>query len=521
MTAPTAAPPFSLGVASFDPLRERVLLWTRLDEPAPCRWEVARDAAFAQVIASGDVDADPGTGVVSIDADGLPPGTELWYRFTSAGASSPVGRTRTLADGGAERMRIGATCCARYGQSDFTVYGALARHEVDLVVHLGDYIYEDTKVDSGDRKPDPPHDCVTLDDYRTRHAQARRDPDLQALHARHPMVVVWDDHDFADNAWRGGAKSHDEDDQGPWSQRRAAAMQAHQEFLPKRLHDPADLSTPWRHLDAGDLVRVVALEQRAHRDVQAGLEGAMPAEHPDRTMLGRDQAAWALEALADRGPRWVVALSGTVMSELVIEAPDVLDGMLPEKYAIVQGKAANTDQWDGYLVERSKLADAMASRGGSIVLSGDIHSAWAIEGPHTTAGAAAAVELVCPPAATTPVGQLLPPGVGAGMGPAIEAKVPHVRWVDVDHHGYLTLDITRDAVDAAWWWVEPGQVSEPERGRRWRVPRQGAPRLVDPEPEVRDDQSVHPRRRPGRVAKAAAVVTAVAFVVGVLARRRR
>jgi alkaline phosphatase D len=483
-TAPTAAP-FDLGVASFDPLEDRILLWTRVDRSGPCSWEVALDADFREVVASGETAPDPETGVVVVDASGLRSGSDHWYRFTAGDASSPVGRTRTLPGGDPDRLQVGVTCCARYGQSPFTVYGALADADVDVVVHLGDYIYEDTKGGCEGRSPEPGHDCVTLEDYRTRHAQARRDPHLQALHARHPMVVVWDDHDLADNAWRGGAKSHDEAQQGPWTERLQAAVRAHHEFLPKRLADAEDFSTAWRRLDAGRLASIVCTETRAQRDEQAGLEGTSDAGDPDRTMLGDDQARWVCEAVADEDAGWVIVVSGTVVSELVIEAPDALDRVLPEKYAIVDGRATNTDQWDGYLAERARLAAALGARsGGGLILSGDIHSSWAIEGPLGRAGIPAAVELVAPPAATTPIGQLLPPGAGELLAQGLMEQLPRVRWVDVDHHGYLTLDIGRERAEASWWWVDPGADAPARLGRRWSVPRVAPMALVDPEPST-------------------------------------
>lgn len=479
---------FPLGVASFDPLVDRVLLWAATDRPGTeCRWEIATDPELAHVVARGAAPADEASGTVTVDATGLAPGTVHWFRFTTAdGAVSPVGRTRTLPGPGAGRLRVGVTCCARYGQSRFDAYRALAAHDVDVVAHLGDYVYEDTKADLEGRAPDPPHDCTTLDDYRARHAQARRDPDLLALHAAHPMVAVWDDHDLADNAWRGGAKTHDPDKHGPWADRLAAALRAHQDYLPKRLADPDDLTSAWRRLDAGDLLALVATEGRAHRDQPAGNPGTTAADHPDRTLLGAEQAAWLHRAVADPDVRWVFLLSGTVVSELVIDAPDALDGILPEKYAVVDGKATNTDQWDGYLAERRRLAAALAQRrGGNLVTSGDIHSSWAVEGPLGPAGTPVAVELVCPPAATTPLGQLLPTGAGDLLGPALADQLPGARWVDVRHRGYLTVEVTRDRAEAAWWRVdaggEPGDATA-ELVRRWRVPWAAPMALVDPEP---------------------------------------
>jgi alkaline phosphatase D len=528
----TARPPFSLGVASFDPQTDRVLLWTRVDGagPAGCRWEVADDASFAEPVAAGEAPVDPDTGIVTVDVGGLSPGTRYWYRFVSgAGATSPVGRTRTLPGPGAERLRVAAVCCARYGGSAFTVYAAAAGADVDVVLHLGDYIYEDTKCTCEGREPEPDHECLTLDDYRTRHAQARRDPDLQALHAAHPMVSLWDDHDLADNAWRGGAHTHDPDEHGPWPERLGAALRAHNEFLPKRLADPDDPTSAWRRLDAGDLVSIVCTEGRAQRDEPAGVDRTLDADDPARTLLGPAQAAWLREAVADGSVRWTLLLSGTVVSELVIETPDVLDGMMPEKYAVVDGHAVNTDQWDGYLAERRQLAAALAQRpGGALIVSGDIHSSWAVEGPLGPDGVPVAVELVCPPAATTPLGQLLPPGVGALLGPAIAKHMPRVRWVDADHRGYLTLDIGRDRAEAAWWWVEPGEAVVATRARRWSVPWVAPMGLVDPEPVgSRADEAASPlsavrgrRRRRVVVLLAALAATAVGVGAAVVTRRR-
>jgi alkaline phosphatase D len=525
---------FSLGVASFDPLTDRVLLWTRIDEGgrAGCRWEVADDASFARPVAAGEAPVDRETGIVTVDATGLRPGTRYWYRFVAAGgATSPVGRTRTLPGPGADRLRVAAVCCARYGGSPFTVYAAAARADVDVVLHLGDYIYEDTKCEFEGREPEPDHECVSLEDYRTRHAQARRDPDLLELHAAHPMVALWDDHDLADNAWQGGAHTHDPDEHGPWSERMGAALCAHNEFLPKRLADPDDPTSAWRRLDAGDLVSLVCTEGRAHRDEPAGIEGTRPAADPARTLLGPAQAAWLQDTVADPSVRWTVLLSGTVVSELVIDAPDTLDGVMPEKYAVVDGRAVNTDQWDGYLEERRRLAAALARRtGGAVILSGDIHSAWAVEGPLGPDGVPVAVELVCPPAATTPLGRLLPPGVGALLGPAITEHLPRVRWVDAEHRGYLTLDVGRDRTEATWWWVEPGDdVAAAARGRRWSVPRVAPMGLVDPEPVGRaTDEAASPlsalRRRRRRLAAAGLLAVSVATMIGVgaaIGARRR
>lgn len=527
---------FPAGVASFDPTTDGVLLWTLCTAPGELTWELAADDAFAQTVAGASTRATTNGSAVTVEVTGLDPGRTYWYRFTSAGETSPIGQTRTLPAGEPDRLRIGFTTCARFGQARFHVYRALATEDVDLVVHLGDYIYEDTKSDIPGREPEPDHDCVTLEDYRARHLQSRRDPDLQLLHQRHPMVVVWDDHDFADNAARDGAQNHDESEQGPWSDRLAAALQAHQEFLPKRLAVGDDPATAWRHLDAGTLARVVCTETRAHRDTPAGVPDSLPLDDPNRTLLGDAQRGWLTEALADRGPRWTLLLSGTVVSELTVEAPDFLD-VLPEKYLVEDGRAMNTDQWDGYPADRALLVDAARRRGGAtVVFSGDIHSSWAIEGPGDEHGAVA-VEFTCPPAATTPFGTLLPEGAVPLLRSMAEAKLPAVRWLDAEHRGYVVADVARERVAVSHWWVDaddeaaddeerPGSL-EVRLGRRWEVPHGGLPvRLVDPDPRPTEAPSTDPRdvgltgSAPSALLAGAGALLAAAAVGAAVAARR-
>jgi alkaline phosphatase D len=493
---------FRHGVASFDPSQDSVLLWTLVEGGGPVRWVLATDQSLTQLAAEGTAEADPAAGTVVVDATGLTPGTRYWYRFEAGGERSPVGRTRTLPGDGAERIRLGATCCARYAQEEFGVYQALAAADVDVVVHLGDYIYEDAK--GGKRPTEPDRTLVSLEDYRTRHSLHRRDPGLQALHAAHPVMSVWDDHDLADNAWRDGAKSHDREEHGAWADRKAAAVQAHNEFLPKRLSDPDDPTAAWRRLDAGDLVSLVLTETRAHRDEPVGAADEADIDDPDRTILGPAQRAWLLEQAADPAAAWVVLVSGTVVSELEFPAPDDLDGAMPEKYAVKDGLARNSDQWDGYPVERSALAAALAGRGGpALVLSGDIHSAWAVEGLRDGDGKATAVELVTPPAATTPAGRLLPPGIGEALGSAMKKAIDGARWIDLVHWGFLVVDIERARATATWWWVDPEDHTSAKAGRTWHVEAGPPPRLVDP----------RRRRLPWRVVAVASAATALLTLV--------
>ena len=514
-------PRFRHGVGSFDPLPDRVLLWTAVRGGGAVRWVVARDPEVQEVVARGEVEVEADPGTVTVDVDGLEPSRTYWYRFEAGGERSPIGRTRTLPGPTAERLRLGATCCARYSASTFAVYRALAAADIDLVLHLGDYIYEDVKTGLPGRDPDPPHEAVTLADYRARHAQARLDPDLQALHAAHPMIVLWDDHDIADNACRDRAKSHDPATQGPWADRMAAALRAHNDFLPKRLAHADDPSSAWRSFDAGPLARIVITETRASgRDPQAGLDGTAPADDPDRSLLGDEQRRW-MQHQVEGAPTWLLVASGTVVSQLTVDVPQALDRALPEKYAVVNGKAVNTDQWDGYQAEQRRVIDWLGQRGaGSVVLSGDIHSAWATEGPVGPDGNPVAVELACPPAATKPLGQLLPGG--GGLLERAFLRVPHVRWVETDHHGYLTLDITTDRLAATFWWVDPAGSGAATRGRGFDVLAAGRPRLHPvPADELGPPEPGRVARLAGRVPGLAASAAGAAAIVAAVRSRRR
>ena len=361
----------------------------------------------------------------------------------------------------------------------------MAEREVDLVVHLGDYMYE-TKGRRRGRPHRPQREAVTLDDYRQRLGQLREDPDLQALHLRHPMAAIWDDHDLADNAWRGGAKHHDPSRDGPWEDRVAAAARARQEWVPVRLRDPADPTVIWRSLVAGDLAELVLLDTRyTGRDRQAGDEGAPPLHDPNRSLLGDEQRRWLAERVRDRARRWVLVASGVVVNciELPLPTAGVFNPIIPNGYAILDGKVLHDDQWDGYPVERDRLIDALQARGGrGVLLSGDVHSSWAFEGPCKPDQPPVAVEFTAPAITSAPMGRTKLPGLWRILDGAAD-RLPHVRWADVTRRGYIVLDVTPDAVQAEWWFVPPYRAEiRSELGAAWRTTDAWPPRLTEAEP---------------------------------------
>jgi alkaline phosphatase D len=514
---------FTHGVASFDPDADRVILWTRVEGAERVDWHLvaASDGMGSASVRTGRLEVDDEHGCVSVDVDGLRPGTEYRYWFTVDGHSSPVGSTRTLPDGSPAQWRLALLCCADYSIHHLTVHRRIAEEPVDLVVHLGDYIYEtDGK---GERTLDPDRTCVTLGDYDRRYAQVRRDPATLALHAAHPMVAIWDDHDVADNAWSGGAKAHDTDEHGPWSERLRAAAIARQRWLPARLADPADPTRLWRSVRAGDLAELVLTDTRiAGRDQQAGDPGASPVDDPDRSLLGGPQRRWLEERIRDRSSRWCLLETQVVMSPMRL--PVAADGTLlagaPSGYGIVDGDAVCTDEWDGYPVERARVARWLADRGGdAVVISGDVHSAWVFGGAYAEGIRAVAPEFVCPGVSSTPLARQLPKG-WRRLVDTVGDTLDGVRWSDLEHWGFTTLEVTPDAVTATWSTVDALDPDAPsQRSASWQVTH-GSPgelrRLdVDPQDVAESVAAVAAEHRSGRRARALALGAAALVAAGV------
>ena len=260
---------FTHGVASGDPHADSVVLWTRVQLPAAAgpvevSWSIGTEPTLADPTSSGTVTTDASRdGTVKVIAGGLAGATTYYYRFTVDGAASPLGRTRTAPSGDADRLRFGVASCSNYGYGNFHAYRhLLRRNDLDAVIHLGDYIYEYASPGFGEtygeaRNLVPRHEILTLDDYRQRYGHYRADPDLQELHRQHPMIHVWDDHEFADDPFIGGAANHQPRD-GDWSARVAAALQAYTEWMPTRI----DGNRIFRTLEYGSLARIVGIDRQ-------------------------------------------------------------------------------------------------------------------------------------------------------------------------------------------------------------------------------------------------------------------
>ena len=375
--------PFTFGVASGDPLPRSIVLWTRLAptalegagallEAVAVDWEIAEDEAFTRVAQSGSAVALPELGhSVHVEVEGLDPGREYFYRMITGGEASPVGRTKTAPPSGAplDEFRFAFASCQHYEQGLFTALRHLSNEDLDLIVHLGDYIYEGAPTPDRVRQHEGP-EIMTLDDYRARYTTYRTDADLQAAHAAAPWVVTSDDHevdnDYAAEISESGASPE------TFLLRRAAAYQAFYEFMPlRRSSMPAgpDMLL-YRRLRFGDLVEMNVLDTRQYRSTQpCGGAGNRPtcATHvsDEQTILGQEQRRWLFEGLAASGARWNVLAQQVIVARLRRINDEGIETW-------------SMDKWDGYPAERQALLDFLAEEGtpNPIVLTGDIHSNW-------------------------------------------------------------------------------------------------------------------------------------------------
>lgn len=453
---------FRHGVASGDPLADRVILWTRVTPKSPTgsqtvSWQIAKDPRMAQVVSRGDLQTGASRDfTVKVDAMGLDPGSAYYYRFESMGGRSAIGRTRTLPPSGVSRIRLGVVSCSNLPQGYFNAYACLARRaDIDAVLHLGDYFYEYPNAQYGDgtalgRIPAPNKEVVALEEYRERHAQYKADPDSQEIHRQHPFIVTWDDHEFANNAWSGGAQNHNPDTgEGDWHVRRTAAARAYYEWMPIR--EDAQTLTPrvYRTFCFGDLITLFMLDTRViGRDRQVLRDAVAALDAPDRSILGAAQEHWLageFAASVRAGAHW------NVLGQQVMFAPQSEPGT----------PAGNPDSWDGYRAARDRMFDAIEDTklGNVAVLTGDVHSSWAYDLPRrpftdydaATGRGSLGVELVGT-SVSSPSSMRSGPE-GEQQLANLRATRPHLQYVDHRYRGYFVLDLTRERLQADYYRV--------------------------------------------------------------------
>ena len=379
--------PFTLGIASGDPAPESVVLWTRLAprplepgggmpaEPVEVSWQIAEDEALTRVVGSGTVVANAAWAhSVHVEAGGLKPDRWYWYQFKAAGETSPKGRTRTMPAAGVlpERLRFAFSSCQHYETGLYTAYEHMAREDLDLIVHLGDYIYEGAAADNRVRRHNSP-EIVALDDYRARYALYKLDPALQAAHAMAPWIVTWDDHEVANNYAAHIPQHPDRTTTAEFLRRRAAAYQAYYEAMPLRrsaLPSGPDMLL-YRRLNYGRLASFNVLDTRQYRTDQPLGDGAKtPTDallSPDITIMGAKQRTWLFDGLEKSAATWNILAQQVMMARADVKAgPEIAHSM---------------DQWPGYEYERRRVLKHFHEKKikNPVVLTGDIHSNWANE----------------------------------------------------------------------------------------------------------------------------------------------
>jgi len=488
---------FLHGAASGDPLEDRVVLWTRITAeattaPIAVRWEVSTDPRFKTLVRQGDARATASRDyTVKVDVTGLKPATDYFYRFQYLRSGKPFGkpvggRTRTLPKGAVKDVVLAVVSCALYPNGYFNAYDAIAKlPRVDAVLHLGDYIYEygaapdDYGMASPTAKtrvPDPPRELLSLADYRRRHALYKTDPALQAAHARAPWIVVWDDHETADNSWIGGAENHQPATEGDWVKRKTAGIKAYYEWMPIR--EPAAGTLPeaaWRRFQFGDVATLLMTETRlTARSHQLDYGRDLPVvdgkpdfaafvaklKDPDRRMMGQGQEQWLareVDASMQAGTAWQVLGNQVVMARVV--PPDLKAAMGDQAYAALlaklpayvakpveesrvlaqAGAPGNLDAWDGYPADRSRVYDIFkASQARPIVLAGDSHAFWANELWDDAGTNRVAAEFGVTSVTSPGYADYLP---GAPLGEAYVAANKEVKFTDQGAKGFLLLTL--------------------------------------------------------------------------------
>lgn len=511
--------PFFHGVASGDPLEDRVIIWTRVtpsstdEQPIEVGWRVAEDTAFTNVVQSGTFTTDASRDyTVKVDVTGLASGETYYYGFTALGANSLTGRTQTTPAGDqASHLKFGVVSCSNFQAGFFNAYQRLSeRHDLNAVIHLGDYIYEQGSGQYGElveeRPIAPETEILSLEDYRMRYSTYRLDTSLIRVHQQHPFITVWDDHESANDAYREGAQNHNPATEGDWATRKAVAKQAYFEWMPIR--DMDDDRSVFRTISYGNLMDLIMLDTRLEgREKQILNPFDSLLQDAARTLLGAEQKAWLLDQLGQSDARWKVLGQQIIFAPFEVGWAASFDQDPNTDYALAQGLAQ--DVWNGYPVERQQILDFIRNESidNVVVLTGDFHTTFAFDVPDrpvdirfeeipgigqtpfyspsdqydpATGAGSLAVEFATPSISSanfdenfSPVlafflQQLINQPVTLLNGRSIGNPNPHLKYPELTSHGYFILDVKPDSVQADWFFGEVLQVTDAESfGQAW------------------------------------------------------
>ncbi|TCM69973.1 alkaline phosphatase D [Acinetobacter calcoaceticus] len=516
---PSTPADFLHGVASGDPLKDRVILWSRLtpkDSSARLEvtWEIAIDNKFSQIINSGKVQTSQAQDfTVKVDANKLKSNQVYFYRFRYGNTTSPIGQTKTLPES-TDNVKFAVCSCSNYPAGYFHVYKEMAKQELDVIIHLGDYIYEYGQGEYGTEDAeklgrmlptDNNKEIIKLEDYRKRYALYRTDVDLQAAHLRHAFIVIWDDHELANDAWKSGAENH-QSNEGSFEARKLAALQAYFEWMPIRPVAENNYLNIYRQFDFGKLVQLTMLDTRIlARDQQLEYANYMTASgmdfqrfqkdltNPARTIMGYEQREWLQTKLTQSTAKWNVLGQQVLMAKMLIPAEllaslgGIMSGTADEAAIMAlfaqvealvkiklrlqasdpslteQDKARvntvapyNLDAWDGYYAEREIIYQTLkAAKKKVVVLAGDTHNAWNAK-LHTQQQDFVGVELACSSVSSPGMEQYLkiPAAQLQQVEMAFMTLIDELAYTNLNQRGYLSVSFTETKVEANWVFVD-------------------------------------------------------------------
>lgn len=450
--------PFYFNVASGDPRSSSVILWTKVWNenhiPTTVEWEIATDSSMQYILQTGSVKTDSSSAyTVKVQVSSLQPNTTHYYRFRCNNRYSPIGRTKTAPVAEVDSLQFAVVSCSNYEGGYFNAYRLIAeRNDLDAVIHLGDYIYEYSRDTYGDKKAKrrhiPQSEIVSLADYRSRYAQYRLDSDLQELHRLHPMIAIWDDHEFANNTYKDGASNH-QPDEGDWETRKAAARKAYFEWLPVTDNPQEEII---RSISYGELAELFMLDGRIEGRSKQLDDYKNPALlSSDRTMLGSSQEQWLTSGILASTARWKLIANQVMFSEFDLHR-------LSKKYARVM------DIWDGYPAERKRIMDFFYQNNlkNILILTGDIHTSWAfdlVQNPQDktkynrkTGMGVIGAEFITPSITSSGLAERVNSKAIAKMVGSLvkNSDNPHLVYNDVVHHGYMILHLTPEKATSSW-----------------------------------------------------------------------
>jgi alkaline phosphatase D len=443
--------PFYHGVASGDPLTDRVIIWTRVTpedsvDNIAVKWEVSANQNFSPVLKTGTTNTSAKKDyTVKVDVEGLSAGETYYYRFTAFGNTSAVGRTKTLSSGGMDSLRLAVVSCSNWEFGYFNAYDGIVAKNADVILHLGDYIYEYGVGTYGnksiDRKHLPAHEAITLQDYRTRYSQYHLDKSLQNARQNIAFITIWDDHEIANNAYAEGAQNHQPETEGDYAQRKAAARQAYYEWIPIR-----ESNKLYRTFSFGALADVIMLDERlAGRTRPLENVSDMAVTNTEHSMLGAEQLEWFEQQLKQSKSHWKIIGNQVVFSDL-------------DQSSVSPKNPKNLDSWDGYPQEQKRIANFINNNKiqNLIFLAGDTHASWAFE---VRIKGLSGVKPLATELGTTSISS----GNWNESTPDEEVKIgeaqllkanPHLKYTNHRDHGYLLLTIYPSKTKAEWYFVE-------------------------------------------------------------------